>query len=324
MTDDPALPAVCVTVDLDALRCYCAIHGLPAPAPGPDPILRAALPRMLEDFAQAKVKATLFCVGQDLDDPEVVALLREAVAQGHELANHTWSHFYDLRIRGEAVMESELARVEEALHERVGVRPVGFRTPGYNLSPALLQVVARRGYRYDSSLLPCPSYYAAKGAVMAWGVTKGEPSRSQMALPETLLAPLAPYRASLARPWRRAGPTPEPWLWEVPMAAIPWLGFPVIGTTLHLLGARGFERAVPALKRTSPQLLQLEFHAIDWVDAWDVGLPQALAARQPDLRVPLVQKRTTYAQVFSQALRFWGQAPTLARAVEVLHDRAKR
>ncbi len=49
-----------------------------------------------------------------------------------------------------------------------------------------------------------------------------------------------------------------------------------------------------------------------------------MPARQPDLRVPLVEKRTTYAQVFSQALRFWGQAPTLARAVEVLQGRAKR
>ena len=46
-----------------------------------------------------------------------------------------------------------------------GVR--GFRAPGYDVSPAMLDTLARLGYRYDSSIFPAPGYYAAKAAVMA-------------------------------------------------------------------------------------------------------------------------------------------------------------
>ena len=35
-----------------------------------------------------------------------------------------------------------------------GKRPVGFRGPGYSLSPTVLDVLAERGYEYDCSTLP--------------------------------------------------------------------------------------------------------------------------------------------------------------------------
>lgn len=40
------------------------------------------------------------------------------------------------------------------LIEATGKRPVGFRGPGYSLSPTVLDVLAERGYEYDCSTLP--------------------------------------------------------------------------------------------------------------------------------------------------------------------------
>ena len=40
------------------------------------------------------------------------------------------------------------------LEEAVGARPIGFRGPGYSISPSVLVSLANRGYRYDASTLP--------------------------------------------------------------------------------------------------------------------------------------------------------------------------
>lgn len=314
--------AACVSVDLDALGCYTAIHGLPAPDPAqPDPVLRRALPRMLEDFHHHRVRATLFCVGQDLRDPEIRELLRQAAVEGHELANHSWSHLYHLRSQPIEQMVQELARVEEALTPLCGQRPVGFRTPGYNLSPQLAELIRARGYLYDSSLLPSAPYYAAKGAVMLAGALRGQPSRSQMTLPWTLACPRRPYLADTGHPWRPAR-SPERALWEIPMAIAPGLRVPLIGTSLHLFGKSGFAAMVPALRRLYPRLFNLEFHAIDWVDHQDPGLPEALTGRQPDLRVKVQPKRGLYGAVFGQLRRAYdGQMWTLRQAMGLLRSR---
>jgi hypothetical protein len=195
--------------------------------------------------------------------------------------------------------------VEEALTPIYGQRPVGFRTPGYNLSPQLAELVRARGYLYDSSLLPSAPYYLAKGAVMLAGALRGQPSRSQMALPWTLGSPLRPYRADTRAPWSRAR-EPQRALWEIPMAVVPGVGVPLIGTSLHLFGKTGVAALVPALRRLYPRLFNLEFHAIDWVDHRDPGVPQALTGRQPDLKVAVQAKRALYGAVFGMLRRAYG------------------
>jgi hypothetical protein len=51
-------------------------------------------------------------------------------------------------------IEQELSSAEEAIAEATGVVPTGFRGPGYSLSPAVVQCLIGRGYRYDASTLP--------------------------------------------------------------------------------------------------------------------------------------------------------------------------
>lgn len=83
---------------------------------------------------------------------------------------------------------------------------------------------------------------------------------------------------------------------EIPMCVSP-LGFPIIGTSLHILRGAGFKAMFPMLRRAHPDLLNLEFHAIDFVDDTDLNDPE-LVRVQPDLSIPWQKKRETYLDVF--------------------------
>jgi len=294
-----------ITVDLDTTHEYRTIHGLsPRDRAVPDATYILGVTRLLELFEEFGIRGTLFVIGRDTLIEEHQVLLERAVTLGHELGNHTYHHRYDLRMRGRRVIEDDIERGEHAIEYIQGRRPSGFRTPGYNIDNTLFSVIASRGYLYDSSVFPCPPYYAAKGAIMAWKSAVGTPSRSQMTRPDTLLAPITPYRAHADRFWR-ARPTG---MIEVPMCIVPGLRLPVIGTSLHLFGARGFTALMPALRRTYSRLLQLEFHSIDFVDDTDPGVSD-LSDVQPDVRIPWPVKRRLYEHVFHTLRRSYTFAP---------------
>lgn len=288
----------CVSVDLDSLGCYREIHGLPARgADDIDAVYSVGVRRLLDAFAAWEIPATLFAIGRDAERAAHAAILREAHAAGHEIASHSYAHDYALRRRRIWEIRDDLRRAHEVLARVVGQAPVGFRAPGYNIDPRILSVCSELGYRYDASVFPCPPYWLAKAGVMGWLALRGRPSRSAVTRPQTLLAPLQPYRphaVQLHRP-DRGSRLPL----EIPMCVVPGVRFPVIGTSLHLLGRRGFAAVFPALCVAHPRLLSLEFHAIDFMDLDDPGAAE-LVRYQPDLRVPWEQKRALYAEVFER------------------------
>lgn len=292
-------PIASISVDMDSLWCYADIHGLPRPDPAlPDPVWALGMRRLLDLFDACGVRATFFCVGRDLDRDEIADLVREAHAAGHEIANHSHDHPYNLRDRPYEALRRDLAQAEARIEAACGQRPVGFRTPGYNLDANIARLLVARGYDYDASLFPCPPYYLAKALVMGKLRLSGQPSRSQMTRPWTLLAPTRPYVADPDRPWRAAR-RGAPGLVEIPMALVPGVRFPLIGTSLHLLGAQGFKRLTPLLRRAHPQIFSLEFHGLDLIDALDPHVPAALTSRQPDLPIPTARKAQLYRQVFA-------------------------
>lgn len=317
-TQDRPTPRASLTVDLDSLRFYRDIHGLQRRHDaGADAAYTIGVRRLLDFFAEHRVPATLFVVGRDAEEPAHAELLAEAVSKGFELGNHTYSHFYDLPQRPLEIREREIALGEEAIEAAGGRRPVGYRAPGYNITEGLLQQLAKRDYLYDSSVFPCPPYYFAKGAIMAWQRLRSRPSRSAMTPASNLLAPIGPYRPSPDKLWKhdpsrqnRRMPT------EVPMCLVPGLRFPIIGTSLHLMGETGFNAVYPLLAAAYDDIFQLEFHAIDFMDADDVDSPELVAA-QPDLRVPWEKKRALYTHVISR-LREKYVFSTLEDAVRAL------
>jgi peptidoglycan/xylan/chitin deacetylase (PgdA/CDA1 family) len=90
---------------------------------GPNPTLT---PKLLDLLAAHRMKATFFVVGQNAaDHPDI---LRRAVREGHEIANHSWSHPNLGKMSDEAVRR-ELQKTDDAIFAAIGKRPTLLRPP---------------------------------------------------------------------------------------------------------------------------------------------------------------------------------------------------
>jgi hypothetical protein len=283
-----------VSIDLDGLPCYYRIHGLGvAPPELEHTILERALPRAANLFSKRGMHVTWFVVGRDADaeaalpdHPQRVAnaqRLKTLLEYGDELGNHSYSHPYELARLDAKVVDDEIANCDRVLRA-IGATPRGFRAPGYDLSASMLESLAKRGYRYDSSVFPAPGYYAAKAAVMAALAIARQPSGAVLTNPLALAAPTDPYRPAMTSPWRR-GQSP---LVELPIAVTPWTRLPAIGTTLIV--APPMIRAAILSAMASREFFNFELHGIDFADAEKDGIPGELVARQADLRVSIEDK----------------------------------
>jgi peptidoglycan/xylan/chitin deacetylase (PgdA/CDA1 family) len=292
---------VSVSVDLDPVECYWRIHALPgAPPEGArHAILRRCLPRFAELFARHGARATFFVVARDLEeDAEGRALLADLARDGHELANHTYSHPYDLVRRPTDDIGAEIDRAHGLIGACAGGAPCGFRAPGYAISRELLELLRARRYRYDSSAFPSLAYYGAKAAVMGAMRLVGRKSGSILDTPRVLGAPLAPYIPDAASPYRRAAGA-DGALVELPMSVTPLARLPVIGTSL--VTAPGWMRRHLIAAATRAPFFNLELHGIDLADADADEIPPALVARQPDLRRPLAHKLAALDETLTAA-----------------------
>ena len=261
-----------VSVDLDGLGCYAAIHGLPLRLD--DGALRAvpevAVSRLCALFAGLDIAATFFVIGRELAIS--TAGIGAAAGAGHEIASHSFAHDYALSRLPREAIDRDLSLAEDAIAAAVGTRPRGFRAPGYTLSKALLEVILARGYRYDSSLLPSPLYYTAKAAAMGFHALRGRRSHSILGSPSQLLGA---RRAHLRRGVR-----------ELPVSTLPLLRLPVIGTVA--VGVPERMGAFLSGRAFAGGHFNLELHGIDALDASDA--PPALARVQPGLSMPAALK----------------------------------
>lgn len=141
-----------LSLDLDNKWSYMMVHGdqewrsLPS-------YVDIVVPRFLELLDAYRLKITVFIVGKDAEIPEHHAALRSIVLAGHEVGNHSHSHEPWLHKRTVDEIDAEIADAERAIEAATGMRPLGFRGPGYARSPVMLEALARRGYLYDASVL---------------------------------------------------------------------------------------------------------------------------------------------------------------------------
>ena len=171
---------------MDNLWSYMKIHGDPEWERRPS-YLTALAPRMIDVFGENGLASTVFVVGADAVRDDGAETVRALHAAGHEVANHSFEHEPWMNTHPRAEIEAELARTEDAITAAGAPRPVGFRGPGYILSPVLVELLAERGYLYDGSTLPtwighspCWNWAAATATPpMYWrpAIRKGDSTR---------------------------------------------------------------------------------------------------------------------------------------------------
>lgn len=317
-----------VSVDLDEIGCYRAIHGLPVRQDAAaHAVYDLALPR-IEAFAdELGLPLTVFAIGRDLERPESAEALRAlwlrsrsrharsgGASSGRassggavlEVENHSFSHRYDLSRLSTTAIADDVRRGAEAIGAVVDRRPEGFRAPGYMVSDALFDALVGEGLAFDASVFPCPAYQAAKLGALALGALTGRPSAAIVGEVGAMVrAPAAPYRPG--RPWWSRG---ERSILELPVAVTRATRLPLIGTAAVLAGERGARWLARGC--VGRPLVSFELHGIDFLDVGD-GLDD-LAAHQPDVRIPVATKRRRLATVVTTLRDAGYRFSTLAEA----------
>jgi peptidoglycan/xylan/chitin deacetylase (PgdA/CDA1 family) len=176
---------------------------------GPDP---EWTPRLLDALGAAGVQATFFLIGERA--ARSPTLVRRMAAEGHEIANHSWSH-RSLWLCGPRATAEEIRRAHERLADLAGAPPRHFRPPWGMVNAAMFTALRRVDERcvfwsiQPEGRRPTPaadqvSYVLARahaGAIVdlhdAEG-TPGAPARLLAALP-ALLAGLRERGYALTR-----------------------------------------------------------------------------------------------------------------------------
>jgi hypothetical protein len=304
----PSAARLCaVSVDLDEIPNYFHIHGLAASQEAATLVYDVAIDRLLGFSADAGAPLTLFAIGADLARPASAAKLREASQRGCEMANHSLSHRYDLVKLPDDEIRREIDEGAKAIARATGITPRGFRAPGYTITDRVYSALNDLGVEYDSSVFPCPPYYAAKTAAIGLIRARGRRSHSIVDTPAVLAAPTRPYR--IGKPYWRKGRG----MLELPIQVTRGPRLPFFGTSITMGGPRVAK--VLARMCVGEPLVNLELHGIDVLDAAD-GL-EALRPHQVDVRVAKERKLASLHAAIEVLRRAGYSFVTLGEAADV-------
>jgi peptidoglycan/xylan/chitin deacetylase (PgdA/CDA1 family) len=146
--------AVSFTVDVDAEAGWLGVSDdyarrLTTLSDGRFGVVRG-VPRLLDLFARHGVRGTFFVPGLTASRyPDTVRAIVEA---GHEVAHHGHRHLRSDRIDA-AKQRAEVADGIDALTKAGAPRPVGYRSPSWELTPETFDLLLEHDFDYDSSCM---------------------------------------------------------------------------------------------------------------------------------------------------------------------------
>ncbi|MBN3888826.1 MAG: polysaccharide deacetylase family protein [Nostoc sp. JL31] len=261
-------PIASLSLDLDNIWSYLKNQGAPGWETYPS-YLDIAVPRFLDILKQWDLTITVFIVGQDAALEKNTKPIQAIASAGHEIGNHSFYHDPWLHLYSENEIEEEVALAEEHIKRVTHQHPIGFRGPGYSFSPAVLKVLARRGYEYDASTFPTFLGPIARAYYLITCKLSKEERKKREALFGGFkegLQPLKPYKWQLDKDK----------LTEIPVTTMPIFKVPIHFSYIMFLSTFSSEVALLYLRialwlckvtRVQPSLL---LHPTDFVSQEDV------------------------------------------------------
>jgi peptidoglycan/xylan/chitin deacetylase (PgdA/CDA1 family) len=147
----PEVPAtVSFSVDGDALRAYGNFAPEGQRAGREFFTYGEMLPTVLEILDALRIRATFFCVAQDLESTDALDFYRTALQRGHRIGNHSFSHAFPPALSPDEV-RGEVRKAHDIIGDRLGLSPSGYRAPAYGLTLDTIDELMRLEYSYDSS-----------------------------------------------------------------------------------------------------------------------------------------------------------------------------
>lgn len=106
--------------------------------------------KTLDIFENFDIPATLFVTG------DILAKYPDRVkkwSEKYEIASHSYSHIYFNEL-SDSRKEADIKKFIEIYEKALGFRALGFRAPSHVVDTFTMGVLARYGFRYDSSIVP--------------------------------------------------------------------------------------------------------------------------------------------------------------------------
>lgn len=100
---------------------------------------------ILNVLQKYQAKGSFFCIGQQIEKNP--ALAQRIVAEGHLIANHTYSHHKMFDVFPSQKMQADIAQCNAAIKNTTGVENVYFRPPYGVTNPPLAKAIRRAGLK---------------------------------------------------------------------------------------------------------------------------------------------------------------------------------
>lgn len=108
---------------------------------GPHP---SYTPQILDILAKYNAKATFFVAGNKVkSNPDI---LKREIKEGHEIANHTYHHYYDKNMTAE-LLSTELDKTDEVIWDIAKYKPTLYRPVGGLYNDIIINTAVKKGYK---------------------------------------------------------------------------------------------------------------------------------------------------------------------------------
>lgn len=265
-------PYCAISVDVDSFDSILKFHGRTRKAGGSyDPVYERSVPRFMELFDEAGIKATFFIVAEDCRHRSKADIVKMINGKGHEVANHSLSHRFAFSRLSISEREDDIKRSGDLIAAACGRAPEGFRAPGYDIDGETVDILERAGYSYDSSLYKFAVYpLARRMCCIKMGVIPAAKAISGLGgeMRDVLLAPAGIYRPRSGAFWKDS---PGRGIVEIPVSVAPFIGVPFNTTFMFLAGRKLFDIGL-WLTDIGRLGVNYNFHPTDMLDLKNDGI----------------------------------------------------
>jgi peptidoglycan/xylan/chitin deacetylase (PgdA/CDA1 family) len=145
-------PTVCLSFDFDAMSLWLGTFKMTTPTAMSRGEFgaRVGVPRILDTLDRHDIKATFYIPGHTVDT--YPRLAKEIAERGHEIGHHGYLHESPVFL-DEAQERRVLDRGLESIERATGARPLGYRSPAWDLSDNSMRLLLEYGFEYDSSMM---------------------------------------------------------------------------------------------------------------------------------------------------------------------------
>lgn len=266
-----------------------------------DVTYKTVLPRFLDFLKRKRITATFFIIGSHIKTPYHRKILNRMIDEGHELANHTFNHRLNFSSLSNIEKEKEIIKCERIIEKATGIKPIGFRAPGWDINSQTIKILEKRNYWYDSSVFP--SYYNAFAWAYLFRRNKNFTClKSSINSLKQVFAPLTPYHPGINNLYCKGNSN----IIELPMTVTPILRIPFYTTFLFATKSKLlFDHS---LKRIYQSELPLNYilHSIDLYDKdKDAVNDRIKNLKHPTISECFENKMTLYHYIFERFNKYY-------------------